>query len=127
MTLDNYLVWNRPDGIQELAKVGSNGGCNDKTQEVWNENTDGKIDLSMLKQVGGLVRKGKLLIFDPAVKEKDDVLKAAAQAEVDRLYKEKQARLALLDSIEKASSVEELRGILAALITECKSVIGYSE
>ena len=57
------LLVNAPNGAQELVEVGDGGGYFDPARVVWDERTDGQLPEITL---GGMVRSGAALVFDPA-------------------------------------------------------------
>lgn len=101
-----------------MMEVGEGGGCNDKNKEIWNENLDGIMPEKMIELVGGLVKKGKELIYDDALMAKQKELIAIKEKEYARLQEEKAARLSIIEKVDGVSSLEDLRSVLSALIKE---------
>lgn len=73
------LVVNHVDGIQKVIEVYKGGGYFDESRVVWDERIDGPLTDDMLKNIGGLVRTGKSVDFDP------DLLAAAQLTEQTRI------------------------------------------
>lgn len=116
--LNRKLIWNSNSGIQECMDIGVGGGCNDKSKEIWNENTDGKLDPDLLKMVGGLVRKGDKIFFDQGTMDAQNEALAEIQSEKDKKAKEKESRIAMLQNVASAKTVEDLQAILSAVCVE---------
>lgn len=115
--LNKILIWNTEDGKQVLSMIGVGGGCTDKECEVWNENVDGPFPMK-LTMIGGLVRKGKELVYDEALMAKQKELEAAAEKAAAEKAQAKIDRQELFRNVEKASSLEELKAVLKAVIDE---------
>lgn len=112
------LIYINAQGIQQCEEVGPGGGCNDKSKEIWNENTDGPIDPELLLHVGSLKRDGKEIKVDDAEGKKNAEAKLKYQAESEKSEKEKSVRKEIFKSINKAATVEEVRAVLKALLEE---------
>lgn len=88
-------------GAQELRNVPNGARFQTSATVVWNEDEDGPFPAEHEGNVGGIVRNGKDLAFDPAKKSAVDSAKASSALNEDA------KRQALRDSLDRIEAFDE--------------------
>jgi hypothetical protein len=114
------LIVNDIDGIQRVIEVEESGKYFDETFVVWDERKDGKLTDEQLALVGGLTKQdGKLVVSEQLKKQSEDLIKAKVDAE-NKVKSDRQARVLVIQGLDKANTVVELKAVLKAIIDELK-------
>ncbi len=65
-----------PSGEQKVEEVSDSGYYYDESKVLWDERKDGPLDKAIIESgLGGIVRVGKTLQIDPALKAEADIIK----------------------------------------------------